>query len=159
MTPEDYALVKRIFVWARAHGWTRDHSGSCGQAPGTRCWVDDRDSHIGLSREGYLETPISGTDCYDVEMAVDHLAGVKVLPVEMHSAYQAGAAAVTARRNRLDRQMIVMLSHAEDQCRFHGQNWDFLGREVMTGLPRCDSCKQPYRIAQLGAAMRGEVAP
>lgn len=94
MTPEDYALVKRIFVWARAHGWTRDHSGSCGQALGTRCWVDDRDSHIGLSREGYLETPISGTDCYDVEMAVDHLAGVKVLPVEMHSAYAAGVESI-----------------------------------------------------------------
>lgn len=159
MTPKDFALLCQAFRAAHARGWRRDHVGPCGRESGARYWVDNHDSTISLSRDGYLETPISGTDCHDVEMAVDHLAGVKVLPVELHSAYRAGAAAVTARRNRLDRQTITLLSHASDQCQYHGQNWDFLGRELMTGLPRCDSCKQPYRVAYLAAALRGEVQP
>lgn len=49
-------------------------------------------------------------------------------------------------------------------CRYHGQNWDFLGREFgdPNGPPRCDSCKQPWRIAQaldaLDRIARAEVA-
>lgn len=90
MTPDDVALLRQAFRAARAKGWSRDHLGPCGREPGTRYWVDDRDTHIGLTRDHYLETPISGTDCYSVEMAVDHLAGVGVLPIELHSAYRRG---------------------------------------------------------------------
>lgn len=35
------------------------------------------------------------------------------------------------------------LSFAPSTCRYHGTDWDFLGREP-DGSPRCDSCKHPY---------------
>lgn len=38
------------------------------------------------------------------------------------------------------------LVNAPTHCRFHQQRWDFLGRERPGGLPRCDSCKQPWRV-------------
>lgn len=40
-------------------------------------------------------------------------------------------------------------------CRYHGT--DFERSNLAFGLPRCDSCKQPYRVAQaLGALDRIE---
>lgn len=94
MNPDDIALLRQAFRAARARGWTRDHLGPCGREAGTRYWSEDRDSHISLTRDNHLETPISGTDCYSVEMAIDHLAGVGVLPVELHSAYRAGVESI-----------------------------------------------------------------
>jgi hypothetical protein len=37
-------------------------------------------------------------------------------------------------------------------CPFHGVDFGFLGWE--NGEPRCDSCKQPYRLAEAAAAIR-----
>lgn len=35
------------------------------------------------------------------------------------------------------------LAYAPTSCRYHGVDWNFLGREP-DGSPRCDSCKHPY---------------
>lgn len=45
-------------------------------------------------------------------------------------------------------------------CRYHGT--DFERSDMAFGLPRCDSCKQPYRVAQALAALariEGSPAP
>jgi hypothetical protein len=66
-----------------------------------------------------------------------------------------GGVAVLARLNRLERAVIVAMSHESLACRYHGRDWDKLGWEH--GLPRCDSCKQPYRRTQLLLAAGGVV--
>lgn len=42
------------------------------------------------------------------------------------------------------------LAEAPQQCRYHGTNFAFLGTEPWSaeGLPRCDSCKQPWRVVR-----------
>lgn len=50
------------------------------------------------------------------------------------------------------------LTHAPRQCRYHATNWDFLGRETPGGLPRCDSCKQPWRVQRALDAIDSESA-
>jgi hypothetical protein len=65
------------------------------------------------------------------------------------------------RRYELDDSDIGLLrwalEHAERQCRYHGSSFGKLGveprREADPGgfqrdLPRCDSCKQPYRVTK-----------
>lgn len=44
------------------------------------------------------------------------------------------------------------LTHAEQTCRWHGSDFERLGLERWAA-PRCDSCKQPWRIAQALAAL------
>lgn len=39
------------------------------------------------------------------------------------------------------------LVNAPTSCRYHGTDWDFLGSEPW-GEPRCDSCKQPWRVGK-----------
>lgn len=64
-------------------------------------------------------------------------------------------------RTRDDRAVarVLVLAHealrnAENRCRYHGDNWDFLGREgygpqsETEREPRCDSCKQPWRVTR-----------
>jgi hypothetical protein len=58
--------------------------------------------------------------------------------------------ALRAAKNAM-RDARATLNHAEQFCRYHGQRWDFLGWEY--GLPRCDSCKQPYRVVQAIAGL------
>lgn len=36
------------------------------------------------------------------------------------------------------------LHEAPRRCQYHGKDWEKLGFEW--GLPRCDSCKLPYRV-------------
>lgn len=43
------------------------------------------------------------------------------------------------------------LVHAEAGCRYHGTDFERLGMEF--GLPRCGSCKQPWRVAQARLAL------
>lgn len=40
------------------------------------------------------------------------------------------------------------LVHSAQHCRYHNSNFGFLGWEGPEGasLPRCDSCKQPWRV-------------
>lgn len=56
----------------------------------------------------------------------------------------------------------VALNELPTECRYHGQNFEFLGTErYEAGLPRCDSCKAPWRKAQGIAALdrlRAELA-
>jgi hypothetical protein len=42
------------------------------------------------------------------------------------------------------------LSHAEQECRYHGGDFGFLGweRQPFVSPPRCDSCKQPWRVTR-----------
>jgi hypothetical protein len=54
------------------------------------------------------------------------------------------AAEIRAANAVIDQAHRALLS-AERTCRYHGTDWDRLGREP-NGLPRCDSCKQPYRV-------------
>lgn len=49
------------------------------------------------------------------------------------------------------RSIRLALSHAADTCRFHGTRFDHLGMEH--GEPRCDSCKQPFRVIAARAAL------
>ena len=63
-----------------------------------------------------------------------------------------------SRLNRLERQVIVTMSEESLECRYHGKDFDFLGREFPGGPPRCDSCKRPWRLTQLLIAAGG-VAP
>lgn len=37
------------------------------------------------------------------------------------------------------------LIHAERQCRYHRDQFDFLGT-YHDGTPRCESCQQPWRV-------------
>lgn len=38
------------------------------------------------------------------------------------------------------------LMKAPQQCLFHGQDWDRLGFDY--GEPRCESCRQPWRVVR-----------
>ena len=49
------------------------------------------------------------------------------------------------------------LRHAPNACPFHGVDFGFLG--MQRGEPRCDSCKQPYRVARALAALRPAPTP
>lgn len=42
------------------------------------------------------------------------------------------------------RHMKDALDHAEQTCRYHGDRFETSG--MLHGLPRCDSCKQPFRV-------------
>jgi hypothetical protein len=51
------------------------------------------------------------------------------------------------------------LMHDAVICRYHGFDLEATG--MQRGLPRCDSCKQPYRVRKALAAIRvaeGETA-
>lgn len=61
------------------------------------------------------------------------------------------------RLNRLERQIIVAMSDESLSCRYHGNNFDFLGSQFPGGPPRCDSCKAPWRRTQLLIAAGGVV--
>lgn len=61
------------------------------------------------------------------------------------------------RLNRLERQVIVAMWAESLTCRYHGNNFDFLGTQYPGGPPRCDSCKAPWRRTQLLIAAGGVV--
>jgi hypothetical protein len=48
------------------------------------------------------------------------------------------------------------LRHAEQRCRYHRENFGFLGFEWW-GEPRCESCRQPWRVTQALAAIDREL--
>ena len=51
------------------------------------------------------------------------------------------------------------LAHAEQRCRYHGADFERLGTEPYErGLPRCDSCKQPWRVVRALAAIDRKTA-
>lgn len=43
------------------------------------------------------------------------------------------------------------LTHADTTCRFHGTDFERSG--MQSGLPRCTSCQQPWRIVRALAAL------
>lgn len=53
----------------------------------------------------------------------------------------------------------VALVHADKLCRFHGERFEVLGMENertdagWLPIPRCDSCKQPYRVRRALTAL------
>lgn len=48
-----------------------------------------------------------------------------------------------------------VLDNSVDTCRYHGTDFEKLGTEPWSrvGLPRCDSCKQPWRVRRARAAI------
>lgn len=66
--------------------------------------------------------------------------------------YQAGretAARDAAEALRLAR---LALTHDAQLCRYHGARFDFLGMQF--GEPRCESCRQPWRVTRALAAVK-----
>lgn len=43
------------------------------------------------------------------------------------------------------------LMHAERECPYHGPDFHLLG--MQNGMPRCESCRQPWRIKQAREAL------
>lgn len=44
------------------------------------------------------------------------------------------------------------LEHAEQECPYHGSDWERPG--FSRGEPRCDSCKQPWRVSRALRAVK-----
>lgn len=68
--------------------------------------------------------------------------------------YAPPVAGVTAIAPDALRRVHDALQRAEQTCRYHGADFDRLGREP-DGAPRCDSCKQPWRVTRALAAIGG----
>lgn len=85
LTADDRALLREVFRAARAKGWSRAHRDLAG-----RFWADDRDTHIELTCNGWLITPISESECVTVQLAVDILVAVGVLPIGFSSQWRDG---------------------------------------------------------------------
>lgn len=54
-------------------------------------------------------------------------------------------------RDQAHRTIRLALASAEASCRYHGTEWGEI--DPRTGLPRCESCRQPYRITQARTAL------
>jgi hypothetical protein len=46
------------------------------------------------------------------------------------------------------------LEEAPQECRYHGKDFERMG--MQWGRPRCDSCKQPWRVVQALVALDRE---
>lgn len=92
LTADDRALLREVFRAARKKGWSRLHGDPENSYPGSRYWSDDRNEIVELNKHGWLDTPISTAECVTVQLAVDVLVAVAVLPVHLSSAYKAGHA-------------------------------------------------------------------
>lgn len=44
---------------------------------------------------------------------------------------------------------------APQSCRFHGQEWTEI--EAWSGEPRCESCRQPWRVVRALEAVKREM--
>lgn len=55
---------------------------------------------------------------------------------------------------RLVRDALV---HAKQQCPYHGSDLERSG--MWCGMPRCESCQQPWRVVQALAALKELSAP
>ncbi|ANZ35246.1 hypothetical protein BBK82_03310 [Lentzea guizhouensis] len=50
-----------------------------------------------------------------------------------------------------------VLKHAPKSCQYHGTEFERSG--MRRGLPRCESCQQPYRVTKVLAAIEGTEPP
>lgn len=89
LTADDRAVLRELFRTAHAKGWSRVHNDPEYAYPGSRYWLNDTSTVIELNKFGWLETPISEVECVTVQVAVDVLVAVGVLPMEMSSAHRA----------------------------------------------------------------------
>lgn len=89
LSADDRALLREVFRAAHAKGWTRHHNDRDFAEPGSRYWSDDRYTVVELDKNGWVKTPISEVECVTVQLAVDVLVAVGVLPMHMSFAYQA----------------------------------------------------------------------
>lgn len=55
-------------------------------------------------------------------------------------------------------KILAALNEAPKYCRFHDDNFGFLGYEWPGGPPRCDSCKQPWRVTRALEALSRLIA-
>jgi hypothetical protein len=92
LTADDRVLLREVFRAARRKGWRRLHGDPEYSYPGSRYWADDRNTIIELNKHGWLETDVSQVDCLKVELAVDVLVAIDVLPAHLSSTYKAGHA-------------------------------------------------------------------
>lgn len=94
LTADDRALLREVFRAAHAKGWTRCHDDADCAEPGSRYWVNDTNTHIELDRNGWVKTPISEVENVTVQLTVDVLVAVGVLPARLSSAFSGGMDAV-----------------------------------------------------------------
>jgi hypothetical protein len=47
----------------------------------------------------------------------------------------------------------LALKHAPQSCQYHGTDFEKTG--MWNGLPKCESCRQPYRVTKVLAAIEG----
>lgn len=87
LTADDRALLREVFRAAHAKGWSRHHNDKDFAEPGSRYWSDDRYTVVELDRNGWVKTPISEVESVTVQLAVDVLVAVGVLPIELSSAH------------------------------------------------------------------------
>jgi hypothetical protein len=159
LTISEIGLLRSLVQWRRANGWTREY----------RLWDLEQHDHTyehkdsGLSVEATMHRielipgepkvvyEVGVEACghllfhgwpWSVRSAVNGIAAAEVIPPEM---------ALWSNLVDLERWVLVAIEHAPKTCWHHGEDFGRLGWEY--GLPRCDSCKQPYMVSKLRDAL------
>lgn len=151
----DRKLLAEALKWARVNGYVHERVYEMGYFSGYGWDVPCGRVHFCPLHDPVIYYSGSAIQPGSAREAVDVLCALGVLPAHLSSAWQAAQKELKARINRLERQVIVTMAEMPMNCRYHGSDFDFLGREYPGGPPRCDSCKQPWRLRQLLAAAGG----
>ena len=151
--PAEAPLLRETITAARAAGWRHsyrpDHQLHRWTTPHNMAQVTvdrpDTPDQIGVQVHAYYTR--SGTVDFwpgSVTSAVDVLASIGVLPKRLHSAWRAGRSTAVLRHGAALRAAREALLRLPQICTYHGSDFGFLGWSQ--GVPRCDSCRTPWRV-------------